>query len=76
MLRTEPDCRVLLQALDELGEPEPQAEPEPAAETREAEQDFTRIAPGLLDYPRTQAEPAHSPAGTSARCCWGLAACC
>jgi tetratricopeptide (TPR) repeat protein len=55
------DCRALLQALDELGEPEPQPEPEPAAETREAEQDFTRIAPRLLDYPRPQAEPAHRP---------------
>jgi tetratricopeptide (TPR) repeat protein len=57
------DCRALLQALNELGEPEPQAEPEPAAEVREEQQDFTRIAPGLLDYPRTQAEtePAYRP---------------
>lgn len=55
------DCRALLQALDELGEPELQPGPEPTDETHEAEQDVTRIAPGVVDYPRPQAEPTRRP---------------
>ena len=46
------DCRALVQALDQLDTPAPPDEPS------EAELEHTRVAPGLMDYPRPLAEAA------------------